>query len=59
MLPLRVVIVRLKRLGKGQDKHSSLFVRYITDKEEKKFYEMTSGVNVVKLFSFIADSAAK
>jgi hypothetical protein len=40
-----------------RDKHSSLL--FLPVEREKKFYNMTPGVNVIKLFPFITDSKAK
>ncbi len=43
----------------AKDKHSSLLVvRSICD-EEKPFLMLPSGVNVIKLFSLVADDEAK
>jgi hypothetical protein len=40
------------------DKHSILFGPFVID-EEKSFITSTPGINVIKLFSFIADDKAK
>ncbi len=45
-----------KKLVKEQ--HSSLLKVSVSD-EEKSFKQSTTGVNVIKLFSFIADDEAK
>jgi hypothetical protein len=38
--------------------HSSLFGLFISN-EEKSLISLTQGVNVIKLFSFVADDKAK
>ncbi len=44
--------------ARARDKRSSLLFMVISD-EEKSLMTLTPGVNVMKLFSFIADDEAK
>jgi len=41
----------------ARDNCSSLFGLFVSD-EEKSFTTLTTGVNVIKLFSFVADDKA-
>ncbi len=43
----------------AREKHSSLIVPSASDEENKRMITLQSGVNVTKLFSFIADDEAK
>jgi hypothetical protein len=53
-LPLQLVFP-----GQAKDKSSSLFGVFVGDDEECIFITLTPGVNVIKLYFFIADYKAK
>jgi hypothetical protein len=50
--------IRPRRFGFAKDQQSSWFGLFVID-QEKSFIKFPTGVNVIKLFSFIVDDKAK